>query len=245
MSARVEHIGSATLYLGDCRELLPGIGHVDALVADPPFDIVALGAGICGRRQYLSDIAGHIDGGFDVLLLAPFRNWLVFCGKSQIAGLISTAEHNGLRWQLLTWNKTNPTPLTNGNYLPDAEYMIHAFEWHVWDGKSRWVIGPVEKNSFPHPTVKPLYVMMKAVSSTSAFGDIVLDPFAGSGTTGVACARLGLRFIGIERHPPYFDLMCRRIEAAQRQADLFVSLPPVEDPADVRMADLFAEPVAP
>ena len=72
----------------------------------------------------------------------------------------------------------------------------------------------------------------------------ILDPFMGSGTTGVACARLGRRFIGIEIEERYFDIACRRIEAAQRQKDLFVHAPVAEDPADARLADLFAEPEA-
>ena len=72
----------------------------------------------------------------------------------------------------------------------------------------------------------------------------ILDPFMGSGTTGVACARLGRRFIGIEIEERYFDIACRRIEAAQAQKDLFVHAPVAEDPADARLADLFAEPEA-
>lgn len=70
----------------------------------------------------------------------------------------------------------------------------------------------------------------------------VLDPFMGSGTTGVACARLGRRFIGIEIEPRYFDIACRRIEAAYKQADLFVTAPVAEDPVEARIRDMFAEP---
>jgi DNA modification methylase len=69
----------------------------------------------------------------------------------------------------------------------------------------------------------------------------VLDPFAGSGTTGVACARLGRRFVGVEIELRYFDIACRRIEQAQRQRDLFIHAPVPEPPEDARMADLFAE----
>ena len=72
----------------------------------------------------------------------------------------------------------------------------------------------------------------------------ILDPFMGSGTTGVACARLNRKFIGIEIEPSYFDIACRRIEEAQRQKDLFIHAPAADDPADARMADLFREPEA-
>jgi DNA modification methylase len=219
---RVEVIGAATLYLADCRDVLPTLGPVDAVVTDPPYDIVATGGGIGAKRAYLANISGHIDHGFDVSLLAPFGNWMAFCALKQVFGLVKQAEAQGLRWQLLTWNKTNPTPLSNGNYLPDAEYIVHAFKRHDWQGKSRFVVGPVEQNDIAHPTVKPQYVMRRCLLSASNSGDVILDPFCGSGSTGVAAVQMGRKFIGIERDPGYFDIACRRIEQAQRQADLFI-----------------------
>ena len=100
----------------------------------------------------------------------------------------------------------------------------------------------VEYGVIDHPTPKQLAPTEWCVARASRSGDLVLDPYMGSGTTGVACARLGRRFIGIEIEPRYFNIACRRIEEAQRQGDLLNSLPPAEDPADTRMADLFAEP---
>lgn len=81
-----------------------------------------------------------------------------------------------------------------------------------------------------HPNEKPVQLMQWCVETLSRAGDSILDPFMGSGTTGVACARLGRRFIGIEIDPGYFDIACRRIEAAQKQADLFVQPPPAPRP---------------
>lgn len=218
-------IGDCTLFLGDCADILPMIDQVDALITDPPYMITASGGGIGGKRSYLKDIKGHIDSGFDISMLSSFTNWLVFCGKFQITQLINFAEAQGLRWQILTWNKNNPTPLTNGNYLPDTEYMIHAFKRHDYEAKSRFVVGNVEKSPFNHPTVKPLYVMKRAVKSASIAGQTVLDPFMGSGSTGVACAALGRSFIGIEINPDYFAIACERIEKAYAQADLFMPPP--------------------
>ena len=149
----------ATLYLGDCAGLLPAVlaeNKVDALISDPPYVLSAIGGGIVCRRQYMAAIDQHLDGGFDMGLLNQFKNWFVFCTKAQLAALFEQAENQGLRWQLLTWNKRNPTPLTCGNYLPDTEYMVHAFKKHVWESKTRFVVGNVEKNPFDHPTVKPL-----------------------------------------------------------------------------------------
>lgn len=216
-----EIIGNCHLYLGDCREILPHLPKVDLVLTDPPYEISASGGGIGGKRQYLTEIRGHIDAGFDMEILSSFDNWMVFCGKPQLISLMQQAEAQSLRWQLRTWNKTNPTPLTNGNYLPDTEYMVHAFKTHIWQGKKRWIVGNVEKSGFDHPTVKPQYVMADAVLCASNRGDKVLDCFMGSGSTGVACADLGRNFIGIEREPKYFDIACKRIEQAYAQQRLF------------------------
>ena len=215
---------NATLYLADCADILPQLvadTPPDALISDPPYVLYAVGGGIGRQRQYMGAIDGHLDGGFDTAMLAAFENWFVFCGKNQLVSLFAQAERQGLRYQLLTWNKRNPTPLTNGNYLPDTEYMVHAFKKHIWANKTRFIVGNVEKNPFDHPTVKPQYVMAKALTSASAEGDLVLDPFMGTGSTGVAALRLGRRFIGIEKEPKYFDIACQRIENALAQGRLF------------------------
>ena len=214
-------IGECRLILGDCRDVLPDLPMVDALITDPPYDISAIGGGIGGKRQYLTDIRGHIDAGFDIAMLAAFENWFVFCGKPQLMALMQQAMDQGLRWQLRTWNKTNPTPLTNGNYLPDTEYMIHAFKTHVWQGKKRWIVGNVEKSGLDHPTVKPQYVMNDALQCATNHGQSVLDCFMGTGSTGVSCVNLGRKFFGVEREPKYFDIACQRIENAYRQAPMF------------------------
>ena len=90
-----------------------------------------------------------------------------------------------------------------------------------------------------HPNEKPIDLLRHIVEK--APGETILDPFMGSGTTGVACARLGRKFIGIEIELKYFDIACRRIEQAQRQRDLFVHTPVPEHPVDTQIADLFAE----
>jgi site-specific DNA-methyltransferase (adenine-specific)/modification methylase len=88
---------------------------------------------------------------------------------------------------------------------------------HVWDGGKR--AGAKDNRSFCHPAQKPVEVMDWCVSLTDA--QTILDPFMGSGTTGMACANLGRRFIGIELQPEYFDLALTRIRAAQAQVRLF------------------------
>src|SRR5690349_1829511 len=108
------------IFCGDCREILSQLGPVDVAITDPPYEIVATGGGIGKQRAYLSAISGHIDGGFDVAVLRAFKSWFCFCGKDQLAGLIAEAGQQGKRWMLITWNKPNPAPLVNANYLPDT-----------------------------------------------------------------------------------------------------------------------------
>ena len=220
---------NATLYLGNCMDILPTLDKVNAVITDPPYVMSAKGGGMGAKRQYLTDIHNHIDTGFDVSMFAIFKNWFCFCGKPQLVDLIKQAEKQGLRWQLLTWNKTNPTPLSNNNYLPDTEYMIHAFESHHFEGKSRFVVGQVERSGFDHPTVKPQYVMQKAIKSASHIGECVLDCFMGTGSTGVAALQMGRKFIGIEREPKYFDIACQRIEQAMSQPRLFEDVRPKQE----------------
>jgi site-specific DNA-methyltransferase (adenine-specific) len=219
-------IGNATLYLGDCMDILPTLDRVDAVITDPPYIVGAKGCGLAGDRVYLKEITDKkLDDGFDFSLLTNFENWMVFCGKQQLVELLNFAESQTGKWMLLTWNKTNPTPLTNNNYLPDTEYIVHLWQpnrlFGKYQDKSRFIVLPAGGGEFDHPTVKPLAIMNKCVSLTSKTNETILDPFMGSGTTGVAAVQMGRKFIGIEREPKYFDIACRRIEDAQKQLDMF------------------------
>lgn len=217
-------IGNAELWLGDCMDVLPMLDKSGlVLITDPPYLMTATGGGIGAKRKYLSDIDNHIDGGFDFSLLDGFDNWFVFCAKSQLIDLLSKAESLQKRWALLTWNKNNPTPLTNNNYLPDTEYMVHAFQRHDYKEKQKFIVGNVEKSGYDHPSVKPPYVMDKVINSASHVSDTIIDIFMGSGSTGVSALKFGRKFIGIEREPKYFEIACRRIEDAQKQVDMFVT----------------------
>jgi site-specific DNA-methyltransferase (adenine-specific) len=198
-----ETIGDCRLILGDCREVLPTLGKVDAVVTDPPYP----------------NNAGHfidgIEAARDVLRTVRADHWVVFWTETEIppVPLPLVAVH--------VWHRTN----TNrpDNYEP-------AFEFHA-DGLKRssrvlpyCVIAPGLTGivATGHPTEKHVGLMREFVKRTSG---VVFDPFMGSGTTGVACVKLGRKFIGIEIEPRYFDIACRRIEEAYRQPDMFVPRP--------------------
>ena len=201
---------------GDCLEEMKKIpdNSVDSIVTDPPYEITATGGGIGRRRDYLSKTAGFTDGGFDLSILNEFDNWMVFSTLRTVPALIERAKDR--RWMLITWHKPDPTPLCNGNYLPDTEYIIHAFRSKCLHGdcrdKARYIVRPSMKTDGGHPNEKPLDVMEKCIRNASPRGGLVCDPYMGSGTTGVACVRLGRQFIGIEIDPGYFAIAKRRIQ---------------------------------
>jgi DNA modification methylase len=216
---RVEVIGDATLYLGDCRDVLPMLGRVDAVVTDPPYP----------------NNAGHfvenIPAAHWCFANIESSHWLVFWTEMERPPV--RAPHVATH----IWHRSN----TNrpDNYEP-------IFEYHT-DGKKRasrvmshYVVFPgltgIEASG--HPTEKNVNLIAELVTRTRG---IILDPFMGSGTTGVACMNLNRKFIGIEIEPKYFDIACRRIEQAQRQRDLFIHAPVPIDPAEQRCLEFFRE----
>ena len=210
MAARIEHIGDATLYLGDCLDILPTLGKVDAVVTDPPYGIAEKWKGGFstkhgwGKAKDESVIRNEWDGrplDRDALriVLAAAREHIIWGGNY--------FELPPSRcW--LVWNKPE-----RGFTLAEAELA-----WTNRDNVVRVFDCPRSEPDREHPTQKPVALMSWCVQKTSG---VVLDPFMGSGTTGVACAKLGRKFIGIEIHEPYFDIACRRIEEAYRQPNLF------------------------
>ena len=223
VAQRVEVIGRAVLVLGDCRDVLPVLPKVDAVVTDPPYGIGAdKGAAIGGtdasgryvRRPKQYD-GGWDDARPDDTLLASIvdkgRRAIIWGGN-----YLSDALPRGGRW--LFWDKFNSMPSysdgeiawTNipGVAVKKIEQCNNGLA-SLQDG-GRW-----------HPTQKPEKVMRWCLGFLPE-AQTILDPFMGSGTTGVAAVQMGRDFIGIEREAKYFDIACRRIEQAQRQGDLFI-----------------------
>ena len=206
---------SVTIYHGDCRYLIPQLGGgTQLMITDPPYELCAKGGGLGAKRQYLSDIHGKIDSGFDFSILDGFQNWMCFCGKKQLKELLSKTGDRV--WALITWNKPNPTPLCSGNYLPDTEYIVHAYQsgrlFGEYSHKSRFIVHPIEKNDFDHPCVKPITVVSKLVHLGSQIGETILDPFMGSGTTLRSAKDLGRKAIGIEIEERYCEIAARRMQ---------------------------------
>lgn len=210
-------IGNATLYLGDCMEILPKLPKVDAVITDPPYGIGADSA------KFINGKSSAVSDGFDWDAAPPSEellNAVVTAGKwcALFGGNYFSLPPSSC-W--LVWDKEN-----GDNSYADCELAwtnwpkaVRRIRWQ-WHGYLR-----VGKEERVHPTQKPLQVMCWAIDHCPA-SDTILDPFMGSGTTGVAAIQRGKSFIGIEREPKYFDIACRRIEQAQAQGQLIPHEPP-------------------
>jgi site-specific DNA-methyltransferase (adenine-specific) len=209
----VERIGEATLILGDCRDVLPTLGKVDAVVTDPPYGIAGVWKGGKGHGWGRASAAGELRNSWDDEIPHDVVTALAGMGCPSIIWGGNYFDLPPSRcW--LVWNK----PERNFT-LADAELA-----WTNIDAVVRVFDAPRSDVGREHPTQKPLALMRWCVAKLQN-AQTILDPFMGSGTTGVAAVKLGRRFIGIEREPKYFGIACRRIEAAYAQPDLFVRAP--------------------
>jgi site-specific DNA-methyltransferase (adenine-specific) len=221
-------------------EVMQGLDGVDAVVTDPPYELSSSGPGSSHFGMSLSKFDGAdykaIVNGLDYgKLFEGFEavqkpmNGFVFCSNKQISKLMAESEKRGLSTTLLVWHKTNAAPFANGVWRGDIEYIVHyrgngaTFNGGAID-KTKVLPHPIIVDS-SHPTVKPQPIIQRFIRNCSNVGDTILDPFMGSGTTLVACAKLGRKGIGIELDPDYFDIACKRVEEAYRQPDLFVEPP--------------------
>ena len=224
-------IGNATLYCADCMEVLPMLDRVDAVITDPPYDI--------GRDAWGSTSSWSSAG----------------VGKARMWGVrpdwdVAPSAH------LLGWIVSHPAIVWGANYFDN---MPATKGWLVWDkcadmtqaqAELAWSNIAVNARVFKrsplgvfgnsganeevkeHPTQKPL-VLMRWCVDLAKDAALILDPFMGSGTTGVAAIQLGRAFIGIEREPKYFEIACKRIEQAVAQGQLFAPEQPKQVQGDL------------
>jgi DNA modification methylase len=216
MTHREEIIGDCRLILGDCRDILPTLGPVVAVLTDPPY-----GIGIASNP--VRQMHEKMDWDAAPPSASLIRD-LLRIGKEQI---IWGGNYFDLppTQCVLTWDKIQPENFS----LAMCEYA-----WTSLKRPAKMFRLSVLSYEKSHPTQKPIPLMEWCLSYLSP--GVVLDPFMGSGTTGVACALTDRAFIGIEREPSYFDIACRRIEEAYKQPRLFAE--PVAKPAQ---PDIFAE----
>lgn len=165
-------------------------------------------------------------------------NIFIWCSRLQLKDIMNYWIEEGIMYNLLTWNKTNPSPTTNNTWLPDIEYCLYFRTSNTklndgYDLKKQWYISPInkaDKDLFNHPTIKPLEFVKQHIKHTTNEDDTILDCFMGSGTTGVACKELNRNFIGIELDKEYYDIAVKRINGitADGQLSIFTDVDKME-----------------
>ena len=231
MRTAIERIGDATLYLGDCREILPTLERVDAVVTDPPYgiaDAALEGARPGGKRTgQARNNVWHAESDWDLTLdpawgsVCDLADKVAWFGQWRKREEVSAFMAHPLRAEIV-WAKDchmgPPSPVAPR----DERIWIFAkdglkgetFETSVWDHP----VIPTWSHKH-HKNEKPVGLMERLVRWIG--GELILDPFMGSGTTGVACVKLGRSFVGIEQDAQHFATACKRIEEAWKQPRLF------------------------
>lgn len=211
MTFRTETLAEGiTCILGDCLEVLPTLGRFDAVVTDPPY-------GIGAARNPHSNLRMADKAWDDVPVSQSAIELMMEHSGAQIVwggnyfGLPATRG-------FLVWDKTPMPP----------SYAFGEFAWTSidmnaakWSGKVGDLVAVSDRE---HPTQKPVPLMQWCLGFVPN-AQTILDPFMGSGTTGVAAVKMGRKFTGIEVDAAYFDIACRRIAAALKEPDLFVEPP--------------------
>ena len=223
-ACKVEQIGDCTLYLGDCREIMPELGKVDAVVTDPPYgvglntDNSRFSGGDAGSVLRRGNRVGPAKGKRIANDDSPFDpSPLLNAARNHIIWGWNNYPDKLPRGACLVWIKRNDKAF--GSFLSDAEL--------AWMSKGHGVYcrRDLSNNAIArqrsHPTQKPVALMEWCLDFLPK-AETILDPFMGSGTTLVACAKMGRKGIGIELDPDYFDIACKRVEEAYRQPDMFV-----------------------
>ena len=201
MMTRTEQIGDCTLHLGDCREILPTLGKVDAVVTDPPYP------------DFYVEEYKYRDDGIDFLGSLACRQFVFWSGDMPFPLPYSAAHiwhknpsNCGAQYEKILERNGNKQRMVFTHYMVNST-VAASFARDVYTG---------------HPSQKPIGLIKELVEMSNA--QTILDPFMGSGTTGVACVKLGRKFIGIEISEEYFDIACKRIEKAYAQPDFLVNM---------------------
>ncbi len=244
---RVEQIGDATLYLGDCLDVLPALEKVQAVITDPPYSSGGQFRGDRAqdtRTKYVqSDSANKALPEFsgDTRDQRSFHFWSALWASAAMRATaaggvacfftdwrqlpISTdyLQAGGWVWRgVVPWVKTTYRPQM-GRFGAQCEYVVWGSNGPMPTDRGVGCLPGFFEFSFPpdreHVTQKPVDLMASIVEIVPP-RSTVLDPFMGSGTTGVACMKHGRKFVGIELEPKYFDIACRRIEEAWLQRPL-------------------------
>lgn len=241
---RKEIIGDCTLYLGDCLDVMPTLGKVDHIISDPPYEDEIHESNKKNRK--LRKDKGQEFKKFGFSGINKIRiNFTDYCKISKGWVLLFCLAEGVKPWEecfrackikydtTMAWIKPDAAPRFNGQGPSRGfECIVTGYSgrgFKKWNaGGKRGVYTHLTNQpdrTGLHPTEKPIPLMREILRDFTNQNETILDPFMGSGTTGVACVKLGRKFIGIELNEKYFDIACKRIEEAYRQPDMFIDPP--------------------
>ncbi len=229
---RIEHLSDdVVLHMGDCLEILPRIGRVSHVICDPPYEAIMHAAKMGASRRIRTDGRDEIKSlDFDCIddirdqivaqTAAMCDGWLIyFCAPEGVGRWADSINASPAKYKrACVWVKPDSTPQLNGQGPGmGAENFVCAW---AGQGYAKWNAGgkrgvythltnPPTRHG-AHPTEKPVSLMAELIEDFTNPGELICDPFLGSGTTGVAAVRLGRKFIGIEKKPEYFEIACKR-----------------------------------
>ena len=236
------------LHNADCADILKIMPDesVNLIVTDPPYEMHVRGGGVqrifnIEKGSYLGDIeASDIHNGYDFELNKEFVrimrgiNIYIWCNKLQIPAYFDYYVNElGCHFDILTWHKNNATPNFNMKYNNDTEYCLHFAKNSYgvrpdnYEDATTYYISAVnqsDKKKYGHPTIKPLEIIERIIRNSSRPGDVVFDPFMGSGTTGVACKDLERSFIGVEIDEKWYNVAKQRIDKENATVDNSIAL---------------------
>lgn len=230
-------IGDCTLYHGDMLDIVPTLSPVDCVVSDVPYLLTYGGPhGSLGGKLSIENYdnkGGIVDSVIKFCDFMPvIYNSLdkghvyIMVNNRNVQEMLVEADNAGLRFHnLLVWDKISPTP--NRWYMKNCEFIGFFFKGKANFinncGSKQLIRVPLPRDD-EHPTVKPVSLMIHYIENSTLIGDVVLDPFMGAGSTGVAAVRAGRKFVGVELDEKYFDLACERISRAHDQLDMFACI---------------------
>lgn len=225
----------------DCLDGLQQLDDysVDLIVTDPPYNFIAHGAGFItkAKKEYLDRVQDGFGNTFnpepflkELPRLMEKMNLYVWCSKNLIPVYLNWALDNDYFFDVLTWHKRNPVPLWNNKYISDTEYLIFIkssgayFNSNLgsWKKYRKYFVTNIGTERNGHPSPKPLLLMKNPIEVSSRKGDVVLDPYIGSGTTAVACRQLDRHFIAFEINPDYIKIANKRLMNIPKCLEYFV-----------------------
>ena len=232
------------IYLGDAYKLIKDIPDksIDLIYTDPPYDFHN-GTAVCGGifknrmvKPYQDVVDAKLNKGIDGSILDEFCRVMkhiyiyIWCNKSQIPFYLNYfLSYPNVSFEILTWHKKNPSPITKNTFLPDTEYCLMFREKSVcllndgYELKHKYYITNTnkdDKDGYLHPTIKPIEFVKKHIAHSTKPNDIVLDVFAGSGTTLVAAKELGRKYIGFEINEKYYKIAKDRLNGINQKGEM-------------------------